>query len=232
MTKATEDKDQAATDITSEKEITRVEERKVTWGYTRKVNLGNYESEEVSVYLTEAIPEQAGAAQWVVKTTESHLDALKTEVWSALGLDFGFNPEGRPSLVPKVPPAQPAQVSAGPPPTQPRGAVTPPPLPPPPPQQQPQQGMQPQQNGAVVGVYANMPRFCGDTWDKGCGDQGGDWFYDNRSDNDQKLLQGQKVTPDFKCKKCGKGGFRPGSYEYNQGVGAAPTQVVPPLSPF
>ena len=206
--------------MTSEAKDLTIEGRRVTWGYTRKTSPAQYESEEVSLFVSDAVPSDVeDIGQWVTENTEQAYATLKAEVWAALGLSFSFDGRGFPKLdrpAPKRP------IDADPP------APQPPPAPanqPAPPANQPAQGMAPVPGGAQVGTYAAFPGFC-----KECGAQGIESFYDNRADVDGRIAKGLKIGPDFKCKQCKNGLFRPGSYEYNEAIksGARNTATPPP----
>jgi hypothetical protein len=235
--------------MSSEKETvttgaTETEHRKVTFGYTRKVGLPNYGSEEFSVYMTDIVPDDTDVATFVHGRSEAAADLLKQQVWDALGLAFSFTDSGtpvldevEPPLVPQVPAQgqQQAQPAQPPPLPQPRGnnQAQPPPIPqgqPIPQRQHPRSGPD-QPSIAQVGVYAQFPSFCGEDIKGGCGASGVENFYDNRADNDMKIQTGQKVTPDFKCKKCKSGYFRPGSYDYNQNIGGGGSQQPASMAP-
>lgn len=196
-----------------EVEVTPTGERKVTWHYTRKKNLKEangeprYESEEVGIFITDLVPDsEKNVLLWANKVSKDVMAVAKTEVWAALDLDFTFDEDGNPELDPELPP-----VSNTPPPNamrqtpQPVGAdhpsVTPPTATP------------SQQAGGVTlpSAHAPQPVFC-----KSCGEKD---FFDNRAEQDAKLEAGQKLGPDWKCKKCSKGVFRPNSYDYNQSLG-------------
>ncbi len=196
-------------------------ERKVTWGYTRKKNLGNdahgnprYESEEVSLYVTDMVPEGEQIMSWVANQSPLAYDVIKAEVWSALDLDFGYDEGGVPYLVPPTigtrglpPPVAPPtnfdpSEAVGP--VQKGSPVGPSTRPTPP-------GGANDPSMAQVGYYAAPPVFC-----KSCGSKD---FYDNRAEGDTKVSNRQKLGPDWKCKGCGKGVFRPGSFDYNKLVG-------------
>lgn len=77
---------------------------------------------------------------------------------------------------------------------------------------------------AAYGVHAPYPGPC-----KSCGQEN---YYDNRVEVDQKLLNGQAIGPDWKCKQCGERYFRDGSYPYNQALKGGgpppPTSTQPP----
>ncbi len=213
----------------TEKEYVAQDERKVTWGLVRKVNLGNYESMDVSVYLTDFAPKSTkNMAKFVTEKSESAFDTLKAQVWGALDLEFEFSEEGRPSLVEQTAPAPPAPTVV------PNQNQTPQAAAP-----APQQANAPQPRPAgpapsmaQVGYYPETPAFC-----KDCGERD---FYDNRTDIDDKIKAGKRIGPDFKCKACKKGGvWRPGSYDYNEalkgGTGAAmapPPPAEPSAEPF
>jgi hypothetical protein len=212
----------------TEAEVEVVDQRKVTFSYTRKKNLGNYESEDIGIYSTDLVPKSTKNMQkWIDDKSESAFNNMKVQVWAALGLSFGFNDRGDPVLdVPKPAPAPAAPAPAAPAAPQTGGVPIPQP-------QAPAQGQR-QDNPSVaqVGYYAVEPQFC-----KDCGNQGLESFWDNRTDIDAKITAGQKIGPDFKCKSCnggngkGKPLYRPGSYDYNQAVGgapAAPAQMAPP----
>ncbi len=208
--------DKKETKTTEEPTIT-VDGRKITWGYSKKVQTADYESHEVSIYMSDPLPsdEDISITDFLVANTEKAFDLLKFEVWGALGLDVEFTPEGHPQLVkvatapprpiePAVaPPAAPAPVVTG------AQAANPVP-------------------GSLIGVYAETPAFC-----KDCGKTE---FFDNRAAMDQNIQAGKKIGPDFKCKACDGGNgnekpiYRPGSYDYNKSVGQAPA-VAPAMTP-
>lgn len=202
--------------MSSEETSVIQDDRKVTFGYTRKRNLGNYESEEYSVYVTDHVPEsEDNVAKFVHDKSEPMFDELRQQVWAALDLTFSFDDEGHPRLdTPPVAPPRPTNTDAPP-------SVVPP--------QSPPQSTRARRDGpavAQIGMYADEPQFC-----KDCGERD---FYDNRSDVDEKIRQRQRIGPDFKCKKCGGGNgkgkpvFRPGSYDYNQAVSSQPASMSPP----
>ena len=183
-------------------------ERKVTFGYTRKKNMGKdasgqprFESEEASIYITEAVPEDvSNVLAWANEVAEQFFSTMKVEVWSALDLDFTFDEEGHPEVDYVDVPV--AHVSPGAPPPDPGLAGISPPS---------QVHFEIKADGpavAQVGAYAPPPAFC-----KSCGNKE---FYDNRAEGDQKILAMARLGPDWKCKSCDKGVFRPGSYDYNQ----------------
>jgi len=189
------------------------DERKVTWSYSRKRNIGNYESEDVGIYMTDHAPKSTkNMVKWVSEKTEAVFNELKPQVWDALGLAFSYDDLGVPVLD-KPEKAVAVTVPA----PQPSGTPVPDQAPRPP-------GQTP--SIAQPGVHAVTPQFC-----KDCGAQGLEAFWDNRVENDTKQANGQKIGPDFKCKTCsggngkGKPLYRPGSYDYNQAVGTAPAQV-------
>lgn len=187
------------------------DERKVTWGYTRKA--GPYNQEEVSIYLTDHAPKSTkNMAKWVTDKSESMFDVLKAQVWAALELEHAFDEEGKPQLVEAEPEVLLTAPVAPPDPRRPHAPTAPPPAQPRAPQDQPSM--------ALIGYYPEEPTFC-----KHCGNRD---FYDNRLDMDEKIRQGKKIGPDYKCKQCSKGVFRPGSYDYNQSVGQAPPSTQPP----
>lgn len=195
-----------------EKSVTQdpQDERKVTWGYTRKTNLGNYESEEVSVYVTDHVPKSTkNVAKWVGDKSEAMFDTLKTQVWDGLGLEFEYDELGHPKLTAPVPPPAPVPVSPAPQPV--------------PAQQATRGGRRDDPSIAQIGYYADPPDFC----DK-CGQRD---FYDNRTDVDARITAGQKIGPDFKCKNCNNGVWRPGSYDYNKHVGGGGGGATPSKPP-
>jgi hypothetical protein len=199
-----------------------VEDRKVTFGYTRKKNLGNYENEEASFYVSEYVPEGENIDQWLESWATIYDTTIKTVVWSALGLEWNVAEDG--SVVLKPPPPPPTfadspdyQRQSGA-----RRSGTDP-------NHQPRQHQPPSRTApkgsdnptmAQVGYYADNPQFC-----KECGQRE---FYDNRTDNDTKINERRKVSPDWKCKNCGHGVWRPGSYDYNQAVGKPAAVTSPP----
>lgn len=190
----------------TDKEYVAQDERKVTWGLTRKVSDNNYGSVEVSIYLTDHAPKSTkNMAKFVQDKSEAAFDTLKAEVWTALDLEFEFTEEGRPKLVKKVPPR----------PVEPVSPNTQQPL--------PQPAAPPTPGAGPLTAYAEKPDFC-----KNCGNRE---FYDNRMEQDQKMAQGQKIGPDWKCKNpdCTKPGvWRPGSYDYNQARDQGPAATAPP----
>lgn len=220
-----------------------VDEKKVTWSYSRKKNIGNYQSEDVGIYLTDHAPKSTrNMVKWVSDKSEAVFNELKIQVWTALDLPFGFNDRGDPVLdKPKAPAPTPPAVQGGAPASQ-VPNPTPSPGPTPPPPQAPLSGGD-NPTMAQVGYYATEPTFCRD-----CGAQGLEAFFDNRTDIDTRIQAGQKIGPDFKCKSCGGGNgpnkqgkatpiYRPGSYPYNQAIGsgqaggaamAPPAQEPPP----
>lgn len=200
--------------------ITRiVEDRKVTFGYTRKRNLGNYENEEASFYVSEYVPTKDDLDTWLDAYAEAYDTTCKTQVWRALGLKWNVAEDGSVKLA-EPPPVtetpewqrQNAARRAGggdggggqrrqpPSRTPPRGSDNP--------------------TMAQVGYYADAPQFC-----QKCGERD---FYDNRTDNDDKIKGHRKVSPDWKCKNCGQGVWRPGSFDYNTTVGKPAPQMSPP----
>ena len=213
---------------TSEHEQVIVDQGKVTFSYSRKQNLGNYESEDVFVSSTHTVPTSMVDGYIRANGTDK-MNVLKAHVWDALGLDMVFTDEGAPVLRPAVAAAPAIQVAPAPVAQPPQYA--PPPQQPPAPSQVPQ--VQPPSGGmAAVGTYAPPPGPCGD-----CGMN--DWW-DNRADVDGRINTGQKVGPDWKCKnqQCKHGVFRPGTFAYNKSVGnAAPVvaqavqQMAPPPGP-
>ena len=212
-------KDTKTTKTTEEPTVT-VDGRKITWGYSKKVQTADYESHEVSIYMTDVPPQNiTDVPQWLTDHTTDSFDLLKVEVWGALGLDVEFTPEGHPQLV-KVATAPPRPIEPAPAPVQgvPVSQVTPAPAPIP-------GAAVP---GTLIGVYAETPVFC-----KDCSKTE---FFDNRAAMDQNIQAGKKIGPDFKCKACdggngnGKPIYRPGSYDYNKTVGQAPA-VAPAMTP-
>ncbi len=207
-----------------------VDGRKVTWGYSKKIQTAPYENVEVSIYMTEMVPEDEPLSQYVGES-EKFFDMLKSEVWGAHDLEYGFTEKGRPELVVQVPtPLQQevAQAQAAPPVVEPVPLANPP------------AGAAPVAAplntapvaGTLVGVYPEIPTFC-----KDCGKSE---FWDNRVQNDDKIGKGKKIGPDFKCKDCEGGSgngspiYREGSYDYNKIVGqppAAPAAMQPPAAP-
>lgn len=222
--------------MTSESNTTKVSDdgRKVTFGYSRKVSPKQYESEEVSIFITDEVPaDTESVLMWAANVAPAAMTVIKAQVWDALGLPFSFDEEGVPHLDKPAPP-RPVD-NRGP------SGQPPPQHPATPPQQAPGApvpGSRPADGPAMaqVGYYADFPGFC-----KDCGQQGTDAFYDNRTEQDQKIQAGQKIGPDFKCRHCGGGNgkgkplFRPGSYDYNQAVGsgqAGAPAMTPPPSPY
>ncbi len=207
--------DKKTTETKTEPTVT-VDERKITWGYSKKIQTAPYETAEVSVYMTDNVPFGIEVGDHLAARTESAFNELKVVVWGAHGLDYGFTETGEPQLLVQAPPA-PAPV----------------PVPAPAPAQQPATAPpNAPVAGSLIGVYPEVPAFC-----KDCA---GVEFWDNRAQNDTKIGAGQKIGPDFKCKKCeggngsGKPLYRPGSYDYNQNVGkaaAAPAPMQPPAAP-
>ncbi len=211
--------DKKTTETTEDPTVT-VDGRKITWGYSKKVQTADYETHEVSIYMTDVMAPDVKVNDHLVSFTESNFDYLKIEVWGALGLDVEFTPEGHPQLVKVVAPPRP---------------IAPPAAQPPPPAAAPVVTAAQAANpvpGSLVGVYADAPAFC-----KDCGAQGIDAFWDNRAAMDVKIGEGKKIGPDFKCRTCEGGNgnekpiYRPGSYDYNKAVGkppAAPAPMTPP----
>lgn len=207
-----------------------VEGRKVTWGYARKRNLGDYNSEEVSMFVSEHVPGSVeNVMEFVADKTESAVDVIKAEVWASLGLAFSYDAGGKPHLD-KPKPLDPRQQPAQPPPPQQQQQQAQPAGQPPPVDQPRGSGRGDQPSVSQVGYYAQFPGYC-----KDCGAQGVESFYDNRADVDDRIKAGKKIGPDFKCKNCGNGIFRPGSYDYNQAIKkgqtpgqAQPQQTLPP----
>ena len=215
--------DKKTTETKTEPTVT-LDGRTITWGYSKKVQVQEFEPVEISIYITDVVPEdtEIDMNEYVAASSEGAFDLLKAEVWGAHDLEYGFTEAGRPELVVQVPtplqeqvaqaqatPVQQAQAQAA--------GVPPAPL-----------NTAPVA-GTLVGVYPEIPTFC-----KDCGKTE---FWDNRVQNDDKVNKGQKIGPDFKCKACeggsgtGKPIYRPGSYDYNQAVGkppAAPATMVPP----
>jgi len=210
-----EKKDTKTTKTTEEPTVT-VDGRKITWGYSKKVQTADYESHEVSIYMSDPLPsdEDISITDFLVANTPKAFDLLKVEVWGALGLDFEFTPEGHPGLV-KVAtaPPRPIEPAAAPAVAAPVVAAA--------------QAANPVA-GSLIGVYAETPTFC-----KDCGKTE---FFDNRAAMDQNIQAGKKIGPDFKCKACDGGNgnekpiYRPGSYDYNKSVGQAPA-VAPAMTP-
>ncbi len=208
------------TETTEEPTVT-VDGRKITWGYSKKVQTADYETHEVSIYMTDQVPADVEHINdHLVAETANSFDLLKVEVWGALGLDVEYTPEGHPQLVKVVAPPRPiAPVPVAP--TDPlaTGPVAAPVAAPVP------------VAGSLVGVYAPAPAFC-----KDCGAQGLDAFWDNRAAMDTKISEGKKIGPDFKCRTCEGGNgnekpiYRPGSYDYNKAVGQPPA-VAPAMTP-
>lgn len=209
--------------------------RKVTWGYSRKRawlnHEGAHQAEEVSLYVTESVPDDADLEMWVADNTGSVLNNMKTEVWGALGFSYGWSEGGEPVLDMEIPaPLQPhpEAVEVQPRPTAPlrpyEGA------PPPPTTTTPLETAVHNLGDAVapglelVGRYAAEPKFCGEVGKGGCGNT---TFFDNRATQDEKITRGEKCGPDWTCTKCKKGVFRSGSYDYNQGIGSS-TSMLPP----
>lgn len=216
----------------------RTDDRKVTWGYTRKTRPAEYEAEEASIYVTDRVPADVpdGAIlAWVAGRTPAVFDALRLEVWPVLNIPFQLDDTGHPFTSPMIgqhastqPPAQ--EYAPEPPPEDDyRPAPLPERQPPPPPSREPRDVGQPgpprearvpkeDPSMAQYGVPAQRPRFCGEGRKQGEG-CGGQDFYDNRSENDGKILKAQKIGPDWKCKSCELKYYRPGSYPYNKALG-------------
>ena len=208
----------------TDEETVIVDERKVTWSYSRKRNVGNYENEDIGIYSTDLVPKSTkNMVKWVSDKSEPVFNELKVQVWTAHGLDFGFNDRGDPVL---DKPEKAVETAISTPPVIPTVTL--------PVQEQRAPGQSP--SIAQVGMHAVTPTFCRD-----CGAQGLEAFWDNRVQNDEKQAEGKKIGPDFKCKTCEGGNgpnkqnkptpiYRPGSYDYNQAVGNAASQVssVPP----
>lgn len=200
-------------DLTAETEVLRASEDKVTVGYTRKQGLPNYSSHEVSLFLT--IEGVGNPDEWLAANGQQKLDKLKAHAYDGLGLDYTLDDQHRPVLIEKQPAAQAV--------AQPMPNYAPPvqQAPPMQPAPMPQQGMpqpplpNPTAPGGVatVGVYANHPVRC-----LKCGNTE---FWDNRADVDQRIQEGKKVGPDWKCKnqQCKNGTFRDGTYTYNKTAG-------------
>lgn len=206
--------------------------RKITWSYERKVGLPEYSSESFGIFITDHCPEdQPNVLAWASAMSEQVANQIKALVWDGLGLAYSYDAQGVPSLdQPVAGPGMAASNATTPPSPAPPPAAPMPPSPPPPHQVQPGtapprgQPRQPQADMAQYGVHAPFPGFC-----KKCGHTE---FFDNRAEQDQKLLAGQGIGPDWKCKNvaCGAKVYRPGSYPYNQaikGVGAPTTS--PPM---
>ena len=203
--------DKKTTETKTEPTVT-VDGRTITWGYSKKVQVQDFEPVEISLHMTDTVPEGEEVIDVVVQS-EQVFDMLKAEVWGAHDLEYGFTEAGRPELVVQVPTPlqqQVAQVQAAAPVPAVAPAVAAVP-------------------GSLVGVYPEIPTFC-----KDCGKTE---FWDNRAQNDDKIGKGAKIGPDFKCKACEGGSgtqkpiYRPGSYDYNQAVGkapAAPATMQPP----
>lgn len=205
----------------SEETHIEIHGRRVTWGYSRKVQPAPYESEEVSLYVSDTVPDdEDNVLAWANSQSEDAYATIKAEVWAGLGLGFTFDERGIPHLD-KPAPKRPIDTSpgAGPGST----ASAPPPVQG---QAQPQGRKKDQPSMAQVGYYAQFPGFC-----KECGAQGIESFYDNRQDVDGRIGQGRKIGPDFKCKNCGNGIFRPGSYDYNQALKSGNQTTLPPPPP-
>jgi hypothetical protein len=217
MTAMTDKDKETTSENTSEEVEVSVSEdqRTVTFGYSYKQGLPNYSNHEVSIYAKDKVPKSTrNVVKWVSEKAEPAINELKVQVWAALGLSFSYDDLGTPKLdepSPVVAPTTPPPAAA---PVQASGTAVPDAPPsggvPPPPQQPYQSGQAP--SFAQPTMYAPQPDFC-----KQCS---GREFYDNRVEQDQKMAQGRKIGPDYKCKACNKGVFRPGSYDYNQSVGA------------
>ena len=213
--------------IDTDKEVVTVadDQRKVTWSYTRKKNLGNYQSEDIGIFITDNIPKSTkNIIKWVSEKSDTAFNEAKVQVWTALGLTFGFNERGDPVLDEPVP-----VVPQAPTPQPPLAATAPAPLVTPVTNAPAQNQRADNPSIAQVGYYHPDPIFC-----KDCGNQGLESFWDNRLEIDEKIKKGQKIGPDFKCRNCnggngkGKPLYRAGSYDYNQAVGQAPAQTMPP----
>ncbi len=224
--------DKTTTETKTEPTVS-VDGRKVTWGYSKKIS--DYGTGvEVSIYMTDMVPEGTDITKFLSGETETAFDLLKAEVWGAHDLEYGFTEAGRPELVVQVPTPLQAQVVQAQ-----AAAVLPIPMP-----QVPDEALAAPPAaaplntapvaGTLVGVYPEIPTFC-----KDCGKTE---FWDNRVQNDDKITKGKKIGPDFKCKnkECEGGSgngspiYREGSYDYNQAVGkapAAPAAMQPPAAP-
>lgn len=222
-------------ETTAERESALVtsENRKVTFSYSRKVSDGDFGSEEVSIFLTDDVPDDVNALMFVAEQAETALNGLKAQVWDALGLAFSYSETGQPVLDKPKPP-RPVDNTSPPPPAPAQQGQQAPPAQPPPVEHTRGAGKD-QPSMAQVGYYAEFPGFC-----KDCGAQGIGNFYDNRGDVDQRIAAREKIGPDFKCKNCGGGNgkgkplYRPGSYDYNQAIknqSAPPAQAPPPVEP-
>ncbi len=184
--------------VDTDKTIVTQDERKITWGLTYKHNLGNYSNVEASIYMTDFVPKSKKVEAFLTEKTEAAFDMLKIEVYTALALDYTVDEEGHPTV---DKPAAPVPGPAAPPPAPANGPA-------PAPSSRPSTGQQPSM--AQVGYYPDTPAFC-----KDCGNRE---FYDNRTEIDNKVKAGQKIGPDFKCKECNKGVWRPRSFDYNEAL--------------
>jgi len=205
-------------DMSSEKETVVVDEGKVTFGFSRKENRGNYSNEEASAYITFTVPTVVIPGYLTEKGAEKMNDA-KAIVFDSLGLDMEFDEQGRLQVVKPVAAVAAAPVTqVAPPAPFPAPAATVAPLPQAPPSAIPQ--TPPVAGMAQVGVYSQPPGVCGE-----CGMN--DWW-DNRLEQDGKIQLNQKIGPDFKCKnqQCKHSMFRPGSFQYNKQAGPRAPQAA------
>lgn len=209
---------------TSEKESVVVDQGKVTFSYSRKRNIGNYESEDVFVSSTHTVPTTL-VDGFIDGQGEKHMQVLKVHVFEALGLTWELDPEGL-AVVRATQMAPAIQVAPAPQPQAPMQQA-PQPVAMAPAQQPPVSTISAQPTPAVpaggmaaAGVYAPPPGACGD-----CGMN--DWW-DNRAEQDGKIALNQKIGPDFKCKnqQCKHSIFRPGSFQYNKQAGPRAPQAA------
>lgn len=176
--------------------VTPTEARKVTFHFETRGPEGT-----ASIFMGEYVGEGENLAEWVTNNSQKYMNEAKIAVFEAVGMEYEFTAEGKAQGIRKaeVKPAPAQQQHA---------------------QRPPNRGQQRQGGGpaalAEVGVYAQRPQFCDE-----CGQQD---FYDNTGDNDTKQERGEKLSPDYKCKNCGHGVWRPGSYEYNQSARPAQRQ--------
>lgn len=189
--------------------------RKVTFHFEARGPEGT-----ASIFIGEYVPstdeegKEIKLSEWVTGNSQAYMNEAKIAVAEAIGVEYEFTAQGKVKL-----PPPPANVRA----VQPQRQAQPQ-------QRQPQrppsrqQASQRRGNGddevAEIGVYADQPLQC-----DSCG---GNSFYDNRGDNDERMQQGHKVSPDWKCQNCGEGVWRPGSYGYNRTAQAAPRRGNPP----
>jgi hypothetical protein len=176
-------------DLTPTPPPTPTEARKVTFHFETRGPEGT-----ASIFMGEYVGDGDDLIEWLVANGQRYMNEAKVAVFEAVGQEFEFTAEGQARAIRKAEVRQPAQQQHS--------------------QRPPNRQQQQRRQGggaselAEVGVYAQRPQFCDE-----CGERD---FYDNTGDNDAKQERGEKLSPDYKCKACGHGVWRPGSYEYNQ----------------